>query len=68
MSAQASESNFIAFNLSSQNKFQQNQNVQSLSEVSSVGKIWNKHRANTDKVLHYTPKQTNILSSSMLGG
>ena len=56
MSAQASDSNFIAFNISSQNKFQQNQNVQSLSEVSPTGKIWDKHRTNTDKVLHYYAK------------
>ncbi|MEH2412647.1 protein rep [Nostoc sp.] len=56
MSAQASDSNFIAFNISSQNKFQQNQNVQSLTEVSPIGKIWDKHRANTDKLLHYYAK------------
>ncbi|MEH2281059.1 MAG: hypothetical protein V7K90_06900 [Nostoc sp.] len=56
MSAQASDSNFIAFNISSQDKFQKNQNVQSLSEVSSIGKIWDKHRANTDKVLYYYAK------------
>ncbi|MEH2286089.1 protein rep [Nostoc sp.] len=56
MSAQASDNNFIAFNLSSQDKFQQNQNVQSLTEVSPIGKIWDKHRANTDKVLHYYAK------------
>ncbi len=56
MSAQASESNFIAFNLSTQNQFQQKQNVQSLTEVSPIGKIWDKHKANTDKVLHYYAK------------
>jgi len=56
VSAQASDSNFIAFNISFQDKFQRNQNVQSLSEVSPVGKIWDKHRANTDKVLHYYAK------------
>lgn len=56
MSAQASDSNFIAFNISSQDKFQQNLNVQSLCEVSRIGKIWDKHRANTDKVLHYYAK------------
>ncbi|WP_292733091.1 hypothetical protein [Nostoc sp. JL31] len=37
-------------------KSQQNQNVQSLSEVSPIGKIWDKHRANTDKVFHYYDK------------
>ncbi|MEH1864011.1 MAG: hypothetical protein V7K69_03070 [Nostoc sp.] len=56
MSAQASDSNFIAFNILSQDKLQQNQNVQSLSEVSPIDKIWDKHRANTDKVLHYYAK------------
>ncbi|MEH2080835.1 MAG: hypothetical protein V7K89_12785 [Nostoc sp.] len=56
MSVQASDSNFIAFNISSQDKFQQNQNIQSLTEVSSIGKIWDKHRANTDKVLDYYAK------------
>jgi hypothetical protein len=54
--AKASDCNFIAFNISSQNKFQQNQNVQSLSEVSPIGKIWDKHRTNADKVLHYYAK------------
>ncbi|MEH2301762.1 MAG: protein rep [Nostoc sp.] len=56
MSAQASDSNFIAFNISFQDKFQQNSNIQSLSEVSPIGKIWDKHRANTDKLLHYYAK------------
>lgn len=56
MSAQASDSDFIAFNISSQNKFQQNQNIQTLTEVSPIGKIWDKHRSNTDKVLHYYAK------------
>lgn len=56
MSAQASDNNFIAFNISSQDKFQKNQNVQSLSEVLPIGKIWDKHIANTDKVLHYYAK------------
>ena len=56
MSAQASDSNFIAFNISSQDKFRQNQNIQWLSEVSPIGKIWDKHRANTDKLLHYYAK------------
>jgi plasmid rolling circle replication initiator protein Rep len=56
VSAQASDSNFIAFNISSQDKFQKNQNIQSLTEVSPIGKIWDKHRANTDKVLYYYAK------------
>ncbi|OYD90542.1 hypothetical protein CDG76_30415 [Nostoc sp. 'Peltigera membranacea cyanobiont' 210A] len=56
MSALASDSNFIAFNISSKDKFQQNQNLLSLSEVSPIGKIWDKHRANTDKVLQYYAK------------
>ncbi|MBD2561864.1 MULTISPECIES: protein rep [Nostoc] len=56
MSAQASDNNFIAFNIFSQDKFQHSQNVPSLREVSLLGKIWDKHRANTDKVLHYYAK------------
>ncbi|MEA5600671.1 hypothetical protein [Nostoc sp. UHCC 0252] len=56
MSAQASDSNFIAFNISSQDKFPKNQNIQSLNEVSPLGKIWDKHRANTDKILHHYAK------------
>ena len=56
MFVQASDSNFIAVNASSPDKFQKNQNILSLSEVSSIGKTWDKHRANADKVSDYYAK------------
>ncbi len=56
MSAKASDSKFISFNISSQHESQPSQNVLGLSNVSSIGKTWDKHRANTDKVLDYYAK------------
>lgn len=50
---QASDSNFIALNVSSEVKFSPTLNILSLSEVSPVGEIWDKHRANADKVSEY---------------
>ncbi|MDZ8183269.1 MAG: protein rep [Nostoc sp. ChiSLP02] len=56
MSAKASDCKFITFNISSQDKSQPNQNVLSLSNVAPIGKTWDKHRANADKVFQYYAK------------
>ncbi len=56
MSAKASDSEFITFNISSQDKSQPSQNVLSLTNVAPVGKTWDKHRANADKVFQYYAK------------
>jgi plasmid rolling circle replication initiator protein Rep len=53
VSAQASNK---SFNLSSLEKKPKSQNVPSLTEVSSTGKIWEKHRINADKVADYYAK------------
>ncbi|MFN6496125.1 MAG: protein rep [Nostoc sp. DedQUE01] len=56
MCAKASDSEFITFNISSQDKSQPSQNVLSLTNVAPVGKTWDKHRANADKVFQYYAK------------
>ncbi|WP_414570214.1 protein rep [Nostoc sp. CCY 9925] len=56
MSAKASDSKLITFNIFSQDKSQPSQNVLSLSNVAPIGKTWDKHRANADKVFQYYAK------------
>jgi plasmid rolling circle replication initiator protein Rep len=53
VSNQTSDTSFIPLNVSSEDKFSLSQNLLSLFEVSPVGEIWDKHRANADKVSDY---------------
>jgi len=51
VSFQASDGGFTTVNLSHQDKKDKNQ--LNLSEVSKIGKTWDKHRANADKISNY---------------
>ncbi|MBD2778029.1 hypothetical protein [Iningainema tapete] len=53
MSAQASDKSFIAANVSPDDKYQQSRSQLRLTEVSPIGKAWDKHRANADQVSEY---------------
>ncbi|AFZ24206.1 plasmid rolling circle replication initiator protein [Cylindrospermum stagnale PCC 7417] len=53
VSAQASDK---SVNISSLEKYQQSQNILSLTEVSPIGKTWEKHRNNADQVSEYYAK------------
>lgn len=53
MSAQDEDKSFIAVNVSPIDKCQQSKNQLRLSSVSPIGKTWDKHRANADKVSDY---------------
>jgi plasmid rolling circle replication initiator protein Rep len=51
VSAKASDKNFIASNLSLQHKLSQGQ--LNLTEIFPIGKTWDKHRANADRISYY---------------
>lgn len=53
MSAQDEDKSFIAVNVSPIDECQQRKNQLRLTEVSPIGKTWDKHRANADKVSDY---------------
>ena len=53
VSVQASHRSYIAGNVSPDSNCQQSKNLLRLSEVSQIGKTWDKHRANADKVSNY---------------
>ena len=53
MSAEASDRNFIALNLSSQNNLSKVQDALSLNKICPIGKTWDKHRTNADIVSNY---------------
>ncbi|WP_308796156.1 protein rep [Tolypothrix sp. FACHB-123] len=53
MSTQTSDTNFIPLNESSEFQFSSSQNVINLSQITPIGDIWDKHRANADKVFEY---------------
>jgi hypothetical protein len=53
VSSQASDK---SLNISSPEKYQQSLNIPSLTEVSPIGKTWEKHRNNADKVSEYYAK------------
>ncbi|MBS9386305.1 MAG: protein rep [Dolichospermum sp. BR01] len=50
MSAQTSDK---SFNFSSPEKYQQSQNTPNLTDVDPIGKTWEKHRINADKVAEF---------------
>ena len=52
MSHQASEGNLTAADLSLQ-KFSNGEDVSSLADISPIGKMWDKHRANAEKIAYY---------------
>ncbi|MBS9392851.1 MAG: hypothetical protein HEQ29_06750 [Dolichospermum sp. LBC05a] len=53
MSTPASDKNF---NFSPPEKNQQSQNIPNLTDVDPIGKTWEKHRINADKVAEYYAK------------
>ncbi|MCP6759139.1 MAG: protein rep [Fischerella sp. CENA71] len=53
MSAQTSNRNVITVNESLQNEYKHSKNTLDLSDVSPIGKIWEKHRTNADKISNY---------------
>lgn len=53
MSDEALDESFIALNVSFQGKCKKSKDVLGLSDVSAIGKTWDKHRANADTVSDY---------------
>ncbi len=53
VSGQASDRNIVDFNLLSLNQFIKHQNSLKLSDITNIGKTWDKHRANAELVSNY---------------
>ncbi|MBD2457006.1 protein rep [Nostoc sp. FACHB-87] len=53
VSAQQSDINIIDFNLLSLNQFSKPQNSLSLSDITNIGKTWDKHRTNAELISNY---------------
>jgi hypothetical protein len=53
VSAQDLDINIIDFNLLSLNQFRKHQNSLNLSDITNIGKTWDKHRANAELISSY---------------